>query len=253
MKKVFFILASIAMVAMVCSCKKDTKKGGKTGGGDEPTAAAIVIDGNFSDWTVAGIAKTETPGEELQYGLALKMMGAADEDNIYFYFEVKLAEGITAAPFDIFLNSDCDPATGFISWIWDKTACGWDYLIETEAGFLKKEGEKFVLADFADANLYRAKVWKDNDGVQLDGWATEPVKAEQEKLTNKDFVDVKGKVQDGIAYFELSIPRSVVNANKKGTLGVGITTSNQDWSTVGILPLDETGTGVAGFLDIALP
>ena len=253
MKKVFVtILATIAMVSLVCSCEKDPKKGGNNNGGDE-AAAAITIDGSFADWAaIKDLAVAEVPAEATERCNMLVMKGVADADNIYLYFEYALVEDQKEAPFDIFFDADGNPATGFISWIWSKEGCGWDYLLETEGGILV---DGTAIADLSDMNIYMAETYMGPDAttgeqVQLDGWGTGAV---QKKLELKDFAEAKGNVKNGVAMFEVSILRSVINANKKGNVGVGITISDASWATTGVLPLDAAGVGTAEFLQIALP
>ena len=253
MKKVFVtILAAIAMVSLVCSCEKDPKKGGKDNGGED-AAAAITIDGSFADWAaIKDLAVAEVPEEATERCNMLVMKAVADADNIYLYFEYALVEDQLEAPFDIFFDADGNPSTGFISWIWSKEGCGWDYLLETEGGILVNGT---AIADLSDMNIYMADNYMGPDAetgeqTQLDGWGDGAV---QKKLELKDFAEANGTVKNGIAMFEVSILRSVINANKKGSIGVGITISDASWSTTGVLPLDASGVGTAEFLQVALP
>lgn len=254
MKKVFVtILAAIAMVSMVCSCEKDPKNGGKNNGGGNEEAASITIDGSFADWAaIKDLAVSEVPADATERCNMLVMKGVADAENIYLYFEYALVEDQKEAPFDIFFDADGNPGTGFISWIWSKEGCGWDYLAETEGGILENGT---TIRDLSDMNLYMAETYMGPDPetgeqVQLDGWGTG---AQQKKLEIKDFAEANGSVKNGVAMYEVSILRSVINANKKGNVGVGITISDASWNTTGVLPLDESGVGTAEFMQIALP
>lgn len=254
MKKVFVtILSVLAVASMVCSCKKDNKnQGGKNNGGGEETTEVITIDGKFTDWdALKDVAVSEVPEVATERCNMLLMKGTADSDNIYLYFEYQLAEDEEGnlqkdAPFDIFFDADGNSSTGFISWIWSNEGCGWDYLCETEGGILK-DG---AIANLSDMNIYRADTYTDAAGVQIDGWDTGAV---QTKLDLKDFAEAAGTVKNGIAMFEVSILRSVINANKKGSVGVGITISDAGWNTMGVLPLGESGVGEAEFMQIAIP
>lgn len=247
MKKINLIIASLAVIGMVCACEDKPNDPNKPDPNDDKEL--IVIDGDFADWAEAkGVVVSEVPADLDQYEKMLKMKGVADEDNIYLYFEYQLAEGQLEAPFDIFFDSDGNPSTGFISWIWSKEGCGWDYLVETEGGILDNGS---AIRDLSDANIYQAVSYTDaTTGEQLDGWDSAAV---QKKLDLNSFAEAKGSVKNGVAIFEVSVARSVVNANKKGSCGIGITISDASWATMGILPIDEGGVGTAEFLQVALP
>ena len=255
MKKIYFIsLAILATVGMLCSCEKGGKgHGGKNNGNGEDANVEIKIDGEFSDWTSTAIATAEYPEDGTSYPYLHIMKVAADEDNIYFYFEYELREGQTKSAIDIMIDSDHNPATGWISWIWDKGGCGYEYLLESEKGFLNETADG--IREMDDMAIIYASAWQDPvSGEQVDAWGAGAV---QEPLTNKDFTETKGYVKDGIAYFEMSIPRSVVNATRTGYIGVGTTftdvdATTGDWNTAGILPLDE-GVGKSFFLDVQVP
>ncbi|MBR4826287.1 MAG: hypothetical protein IKZ91_00180 [Bacteroidales bacterium] len=250
MKKVFFaILSTIAIIGMVASCEKDPKNPNNPNGGNDEPEAVITIDGDFSDWSsAANVVSTEVPADLDKYANMLKMKGVADADNIYLYFEYQLADGQLEAPFDIFFDADGNASTGFISWLWSKEGCGWDYLLETEGGILV---DGTSIADLSDMNIYWAEAYTDPvTGEQVDGWGDG---ASQKKLDTKDFAEAKGVVKNGVAIFEVSVMRSCINALKKGSCGVAITISDAGWNTMGVLPIDESGAGTAEFMQIALP
>ncbi|MBO4434080.1 MAG: hypothetical protein J5769_01335 [Bacteroidales bacterium] len=262
MKKIYIILAILATVGMFCSCQKGGKGGKGGNGGNGGDAVAITIDGEFNDWTNTSIATAEVDENEAGYPYLHVMKVAADEDNLYFYFEYEVVEDQVKSALDIFIDNDHNPLTGFISWIWDKGGCGWDYLIESEAGFLKTTYDADGNAtgfdgirEMDDAIIYWAEAYTNpTTGEQGDAWDAGSV---QTPLTSKDFTETKGKVVDGIAYFEMSVPRSVVNCTRGGYIGVGVTVTNVvmpggDWVTAGILP-NEGGVGQDSFLDVQLP
>lgn len=257
MKKVFMILATIAMVCTV-SCKKDNKKDKPAGGGGEEESA-IVIDGKFADWTALGNkVSVATVAEEANYPYLLTLKGYADEDNLYLYFEYELVEDQTASALDILINSDNNGLTGFSSWIWGDGGCGWEHMIESENGFLNGAT---AYKEMDDCVIYRCKTWKNAAGEQLDAWGDgaefEAINATWDdagaNVTRQD--ENAGVVANGIATFEMSIPRSIILASSKGSLAVGVTATNVvdgDWVTAGILPLDE-GVGAGAMLSISLP
>lgn len=271
MKKVFMILATIAMVCTV-SCKKDNKKDKPAGGGGEEESA-IVIDGKFADWTALGknVAMAEAPADPAAgvagYTGMITMKAVGDEDNLYLYFEYELetdeaGEVIQeAAPFDMFFNSDGNAETGFISWIWDKANTGWDVLIETESGILN--GKTAINSSVDDWRKYEPVKRADGTlgcydattGEQLDGWDSDHDAKMTEWSADGPFqttIELDGVVSNGIAMYEVSIPRGVIGATKAGTIGVSITISNASWTTKGILPLDGESVGIAGMLPVVL-
>lgn len=245
MKKFFYFTAALAILGMAFSCSKDDSKdkGGKEGGKDGESTVSIKIDGSFDDWKSADIASADiTEAEEATSYPNLKLMKCtADSKKVYFYFEFELADGQTGAPIDILINADGDVSTGFTSWIWADEGCGWDYLLESEAGFL---GEGNTINDLSDMNVYKCVA-----GDGQDGWDDG---SEMEQLNVEDFTACKGSVVSGVAYFEASVLRSVINANKAGKMAFGVTMSDQDWNTLGILPQGEEGLG-AYMLEVTLP
>lgn len=263
MKKIYFIsLAILATVGMLCSCEKGGKgHGGKNNGNGGDANVEIKIDGEFTDWTSPSIATAEVT-EESAYPYLHVMKVTADEDNLYFYFEYEIAEDQVKSALDIFIDNDHNPLTGFISWIWDKAGCGWEYLLESEQGFLNTTYDDAGvptgingIRDMEDMKIYFARAYTNpTSGEQVDAWGEG---ADQEELNNKDFSETKGIVIDGIAYFEVSVPRSVVNCTRAGYIGVGVTATqvtvpDGNWITKGVLPLDE-GVGKSFFLDVQIP
>lgn len=242
MKKFSFIFAALVIAGMACACNNDDDPANGGGNGKKETAVNIKIDGVFDDWKGEFASADLADIEESKYPNLTLMKAAADSKNVYFYFEFTLEAGQTGAPIDILINSDGDAATGFTSWIWSNEGCGWDYLLESEGGFLTEAGG---IADLSDMNVYKCTA-----GDGQDGWDDGSV---MEQQNVDDFVACKGVVKDGVAYFEVSVLRSIINANKKGKLAFGVTMSNQDWVTKGILPQGEDGIGTADMLEVALP
>ena len=234
-KTVLTLLAAVAMVSAVVACKKTPKPGpDKPDIPDTPTEI-ITIDGDFSDWASAANVAVAELGEGSTYDNLLVLKAVADDENVYLYFEYEIVEGQTVAPIDILVNSDNDPATGFSSWIWKNV--GWEYMLESEAGFLSENSIK-SMDDIA--------VYKCNGPDGVDAWAADS--HGMTKLTLTSFCENAGKVVSGVAYCEMSFLRSAVNATKKGALTLGMTATNvvfgvndegeqtSDWVTAGILP-----------------
>ena len=243
MKKVFLaILATIAVVGMV-SCNKDDN--GKSGKGKKTdTEVNIKIDGDLADWADVAVG-AEVSEETLETRAALlTLKAAADATNLYIYFEAQLEEDQAEAPIDIFINADGDTSTGFSSWLWNNV--GWEFLLESETGYL---ASATAVRDMDDMNIYKAKTWQGADGAQLDGWGTG---AEMEQLELSGFCASAGKVVNGIAFVELSIARSAINARTKGTIGLGVEVHNAGWADIGMLPIG-TDTGEVDVMEVVLP
>lgn len=255
MKKLYVIFAAIAMAGMVCACNnEDPANGG--GSGKDKVSANFKVDGNFDEWKDADLASADLSEIDVTDYPSLTLMKAgADSKKVYFYFEYELVEGQTIAPIDILINSDGDASTGFTSWIWSSEGCGWDFMLESEAGFLANEGK--AISDLSDIAVYKCI-----EGDGQDAWAAGS-KFEQQNVD--DFIECKGKVEGGVAYFEVAILRSVINANKKGSISFGVTMTDVNtngryegeadgsWETAGILPQSEDGIGVADMLEVKLP
>ncbi len=243
MKKIYRTLfAAVAVLGMMCSCEKtpQNKPGDDPDDKPEEPKELIVIDGDFSDWSTAnGVVSTEI-GEVSYYPGLLAMKAVADDTNIYVYFEYELAEEQGgAAPFEVFVNADNNPATAGGTWLWGES--GYEYMLESEAGFL--DGNSIKNMD--DLAVY---AFTGEDGH--DAFETDP--ASLDKKDVKDFSENAGKVSNGVATVELSFLRSVVNANKAGKLSLGIVAYAASWATTGVLPQGES-VGVEPLMEITLP
>lgn len=251
MKKVFLaILATITVVGMVSCNKDDNGKGGK--GKKTATEVNIKIDGDLSDWAdVAVAAEINEGGEETVESRAsmLTLKTAADATNLYIYFEALIPEDMTAAPIDMFIDSDNDPTTGFTSWIWKPS--GYEFMIESEAGILNSTLDAVI--NMEDAAIYKALNYTDPaTGEQVEFWGNG---ATNEQIEITGFIESAGKVVNGTAFVEFSILRSAINARAKGKIGFGIVYNMvppASWAQVGMLPIG-TDVGQVPFLEIALP
>ncbi len=245
MKKFSIIFAALVIAGMACACKNNDDPVNDGGNGNKEAAVNIKIDGVFDDWKGEFASADLADIEETAYPNLTLMKAAGDAKNLFLYFEYKLAEGQTVAPIDILINSDGDASTGFTSWIWSKEGCGWDFMLESELGFL---GENNTITDLADMAVYKC--------IEGDGQDAWDAGSKFEQQNADDFIACKGTVKDGVAYFEVSILRSVINANRKGNISLGITMTDAttgDWVTKGILPQGEDGIGTADMLEVALP
>ena len=250
MKKTFLtILTVLAMVSMVAACKKDPKPNDKPNDNpnDEPTEV-VTIDGNFADWAALKNVASAEPGEDAAYPGLLLMKAVADETNIYVYFEYELQDlgdmGIqAAAPFEIFVNSDNNTATGGASWLWSEV--GYEYMLESEDGFLANATTVRDMGEDIGLFLF--------DGVDgVDAWGDGGHLTKQEVTA---FCESAGTVKNNIATVEVSFLRSVVNATKKGTVAIGLAAydlSDPNWHTSGVLPLGVSA-GEVGLLEVTLP
>ena len=62
----------------------------------------------------------------------------------------------------------------------------------------------------------------------------------------------KGTVVNGLYCFEINVPRTLLKAEKKGTVRVGAYVEDENWKEVGILPIDD-GISLSEYLEVLLP
>lgn len=258
MKKVFMFLGTCLMAALVViSCgKKGVTPDPKPDPDPEPEPepeAVIVIDGQFADWAAAasGVTTALLPeGCTKVSVLALKV--TSDAENLYIYFEQELEEGQAMSPFDFFIDSDNDATTGASTYLWKPA--GWEYLIESEKGFL---ANATAVQDMDDMALYH---FIGDDGV--DGWenqyydeATDSyINPDQERSDEEGFAASAGVVENGIAKVEVSVKRSIFGQKfgKDKKIKVGILLyDGEDWGDNGLLPQEEDAAE-CGMLEITL-
>lgn len=112
--------------------------------------AQITIDGNFSDWDQVPAAQlAQASGDYVAYNAKL----CADAEYIYFYAEY---DGDMTMDISIYMNTDGDAATGFISGL------GLDYLVE---GWIEDGVPSFSVARHTNPNQ------DDWNFVEVDGVA----------------------------------------------------------------------------------
>ena len=176
----------------------------------------IKIDGDFTDWEYVDYAFVN----EDSLGGTLRAVKTFTYGNkINFYFEGTL--DINLAVFDMFINADNDPATGFLSWQWP-VASGAEYLLEgsTAAGSLYLNSDP-------------------NHGWSWDEKAT--------FAETCNFSDIKS-VNDGHA-IEFSIDKTKLG-NVSGYITFAITEMDVNWAAIGSLPAKEEPT--SSFLSIKM-
>ena len=243
MKKVFLtIMAAIAVAGMVSCNQDDPQKGGKKEKKD--VVVDVKIDGNVDEWKDVPVGAEVSEDTEATRAALLTLKATADAKNLYIYFEAQLEEEQASAPIDIFINSDGDTSTGFSSWLWSEV--GWEFLLESETGCL---ADANTVRDMDDMSIYKAKIWKNEAGEQLDGWDDA---ADMEKLELSGFCTSAGKVVDGVVFVEMAIERGAINARTKGSIGLGVEFHSASWGDIGMLPIGTT-TGEVGVMEVALP
>lgn len=242
MKKIFMTLGTCFMAAlMVVSCQDNNKpdnsgKNNQGGQDDVEEEALITIDGQFKDWADAPkVFECYLPdGAEKVSVLALKV--TSDENKLYIYFEQELEDGQAMSPFDFFLNTDGKDETGASTYLWEDA--GWEYLIESEAGFL---ASATAVKDMADMALYK---FIGPDGA--DGW-DDPDESDdidapyQERTEESGFATSAGVVENGIAKVEVAVDRAVFEGMvKKITVGI-LLYEGESWADNGLLPQGDEG------------
>lgn len=240
MKKVFVFLAAIAVFGIALSCNKDDGKNqGNNASQRETVTLSIVMDGAFDDWKgLKGASVAEVPDDETATPYLLKMVSIADSKNIYFYFQYQVEEEQTAAPFTLDIDSDDDPSTGVtLGEYWKET--GINYEIASSGGFINGASYRRM----TDVKLYVAN----EDFWGQDRWTTGAVKdrsasgVKSAGVRNGDLVEI-----------EMLVPRTLIKAEKAGSVRVGCLVSDSDWAVRGFLPCDE-GKAMTEMLEVELP
>lgn len=239
MKKVFVFLAAIAVFGIALSCNKDEQKQGSTATKRDTVTLNIAIDGAFDDWKgLNGASVAEVPDDETAYPWLIKMVAIADSQNIYFYFQYQVDEEQTKAPFTLDIDADDDPSTGVTLGEYWKDS-GIDYEIASSGGFINGQSYRKM----SDIKLYVAK----EDFWGQDRWVDGAVSDKTAKgvktagVRNGDFVEI-----------EMLVPRTLIKAEKDGTVRAGCLVSDESWAVKGFLPCDE-GKAVSEMLEITLP
>ena len=114
--------------------------------------AQITIDGNFSDWDQVPAAQlAQASSDYVAYNAKL----CADAEYIYFYVEY---DGDMTMDISIYMNTDGDAATGFISGL------GLDYLLD---GWVEGGGPEFSLATHTNPDAQDDWNFEPVDGVDV--------------------------------------------------------------------------------------
>ena len=241
MKKVITILAALAVLGFAFSCGKDdpSGNGGKTKPERTEVVLDIAIDGDFADWTgLKGASVAELPDDEEATPCLLKMVAIASTETVYFYFLYQVEEDQVSAPFVLDLDADDDPTTGMtLSHIWKDS--GFEYELSSSGGFINGDNYRKM----SDIKLYYCKEGMDGQ----DRWATGVVGDKTAKG-----VKSAGKRNADLVEIEMSVPRTLIKAEKQGTMRAGCIVSNEEWAERGILPIDD-GKGATEMLEIVLP
>jgi len=162
-------------------------------------------DNLLSDWDTVthNVINTTASG-----GIIQKVKFDYDSENIYFYLEMNSTES-NGDIFDFYIDSDNDPGTGLITWLF--TGSGNDVLIE---------------------------------GAMLTGWFDlfyhigEQNSFSFDYQSISEFYEVGTAEQDGpILKFEGKIKRAKIKGLTGKGMKIGITATKNDWSeTLGIAP-----------------
>lgn len=284
MKKVFMILATLAVASMtLVGCKKDEGNKGKDDPKDDPDvpvveAFEVAIDGDFSDWA-ALTADKATENDVIFDGLdgAIKAMKAtSDESCVYLYAEIAIdkvqqsavaAEGgnsneghgdSTPGPFTIYWDLDNNAGTGFLC---QHSATG-DLLVEgvgCEVGsemylFIDTKDSKCKLGwsqlvyepdEAQDGDLYQADWGSDTSNPQY-GWDPD-----MDNLA--PMLDSYQTKVGSVLQIEWAVEKNTLAGLCKRGHDMGKTiTIGASWNNGGSDASFVYGTGVAGPATIAL-
>lgn len=176
--------------------------------------ALIQIDGSFDDWgSVPAEQLASTVGSPDASLTALHEMKATSDDNyIYIYLVYDQTE---VGPIDMFINTDQNASTGGNSWLWDP--CGADFLIE---GYVTEGMEDAVVFNWPASLPQDGWEW-----VEVLGSGSGIAKMSTPKTINGSIVAV-----------EMSIIKEMIPGTLASEIGIGIFSSNEDWSETGSLP-----------------
>ena len=150
---------------------------------------SFAIDGDFADWEAVETTFTGINDRIVEW------KAASDANNVYFYYKMTAAKIKTdgSSKFYVGFNLDNDAATGS----------------QGEHGAAGNNGGLEALAYFypwnAEANAVKAA------GVDDSSWVQNPVGTETGAK-----VTVGGKIEEGFAYLEVSIPRSAIGSPASG-------------------------------------
>jgi len=176
----------------------------------------IKIDGDFSDWEYVDYAFSN---EADQGGTLRAVKVFAYGNKINFYFEGTPEMNLEV--FDMFINSDNDPSTGFLSWQWP-VASGAEFLLE--------------------GNAAGGSVYLNTDPNH--GWAWEEQATFAEAC---NFSEIKN-VND-FHIIEFSVDKTKLG-NVSGFITFSISELNASWAAIGSLPAKELPT--SAFLSVKM-
>lgn len=245
MKKVLKFTAAAIMAVCALSCTKDNgddnkvnngkdeeqeQPGGEENpGGDETPAAAITIDGTFSDWDAVETVDATAPAGVIQDGIS-KVRVYGDDMYLYMYLEMPL-DGFTYdgadgyVPLSICIDTDGNPDTGAtIDWMWMPAA--FEAILQ---GNIAGPNSEFVSFNPG------VTVWTGEDGMGY--WDDES--AHSQLVTEGSGVGTGAGVVDGdIVKYELSIIKEFI-PEMGSTIKLGVYLSDKSWGETGRLPIGE--------------
>ncbi|RAV27954.1 hypothetical protein DN748_16280 [Sinomicrobium soli] len=165
----------------------------------------IKIDGEFDEWEDVEVAAEKAE----EGGSVQKMKFWAGETHLNFYFEGNT--NMQLAIVDMYINSDGEATTGFLSSDWPENS-GADYLFEGPV--VNNGGGSFY--EHADPN---------------GGWAWNPIAGSASNLMVSGIVPI----DENTNAIEFSIPKSQFGSLGKN-IGFAITELNEGWGLVGNFP-----------------
>jgi tagatose-6-phosphate ketose/aldose isomerase len=162
--------------------------------------------------------KRSTGNVVLDEESALKEMKATSDDN-YIYIYLVLEES-KVFPIDIFINADNNSSTGGNTWLWDP--CGAEFLLE---GFISANLEDVTVFNFPADAAQDDWAW-----TEVLGPGSGIIKMSSPKTINGDIVAI-----------EMYIIKEMIPATLAPEIGIGIFSSDENWSDNGVLPNTATG------------
>jgi len=171
----------------------------------------IKIDGDFTDWTYVEYTHQNTTGNG---GSLLGIKTFASAGSLYFYLEG--TPDCNLDVIDLYIDTDNNPKTGFISWMYPQGS-GAEYLCEGS-----------VSGGWGDVLQH--------SGPSGNGWAWNSISTFADAFQFSAF-----KTVDGKKVIEFSVKRSVLGA-MSGFVNFGIIESTSGWTEIGHMPATQEET-----------
>ena len=201
-----------------------------------PFAVPITLDGLFDDWDNPAITTTKVP-EGAKYPDLLEMKLAATASHVFVYIKFNDPGFDVGRPFDLFVDNDGDPSTGYILTSIDNDTAG-----DIFSAYGGKWYIELALHDGDHYNDFHS--W---GGVYLydgpDNTSVFAQDADNNRYLNSigafesTMMCAVGSLEDGIGQIEIQMSRKDFEmTGDKARFGAKIMDGANNWKALGILP-----------------